>query len=60
MTATDFVHTAWSVMLLTLKVGSKAGTTSVSCTCGWEHTYKSRAKAQKRATEHLALNGVTA
>ena len=55
----DAIHGPNSVLILTLKVGPNAGRTSVDCTCGWRHTYKSRAKAQKRVAEHLVMNGVT-
>ena len=43
-------------MHLTLRLGPSAGRTLVYCTCGWEHTYRTRHKALKRIAEHVTLS----
>lgn len=43
------------ILYLTIRRGPHAGLTSATCTCGWERTYKTRRKAEKRGREHLAI-----
>lgn len=42
-----------TVIPLTLRLGSEAGTTRVYCTCGWERTYKTRRGAIRQARIHV-------
>ena len=43
------------ILYLTVRRGPKAGLTAASCTCGWDRTYKTRRKAEKRGAEHLRI-----
>ena len=43
------------VICLTIRRGPHADRTLAYCSCGWDHTYRTRREADKRGAEHLAL-----
>jgi hypothetical protein len=51
----DVGHTE---LLLTIKAGPHAGTTHITCTCGWEPKYKTRTGAIRALNQHRVMNGL--
>ena len=45
-------------LLLTVKLGPSAGTSLVTCTCGWDRTYKTRVVAIRELNQHRKNNGL--
>lgn len=45
-------------LLLTVKVGPKAGTTFLTCTCGWSKDYPTKVGAIRSLNAHRKLNGL--
>lgn len=43
------------ILYLTVRRGPHAGLTSVTCTCGWERTYKTRRGAERCGRDHLRI-----
>ena len=48
------------VIALTIKKGTKAGTTLVYCSCEWSRTYGTQVGGKRGKSAHLKLNGVAA